>query len=240
LKVLLYDIETTPNVSYTWGAYEQNVLGFEKRWQLLCFAVKWLGDENIQVYSQREFTERQLVKKAHRLLSEADILIAHNGDSFDLKKLKAKFLEFGFKPPTPNHSIDTKKVAKRYFRFDQNGLDQLGELLGLGRKLKHSGFDLWLKCMAGDKAALLEMEAYNKQDVALLEKVYLKMRPWISNHPRMVDFGIVCLKCESKRVQKRGFHRTKTARHQKYQCLDCGAWFALRNSEKEKADLKCL
>lgn len=226
-NIYYFDIETTPNVSYTWGKWEQDVIAFKKHWGLLCFASKFSGEET-KVYSLKDYTnEKALVLELWKQFDKADIIIAHNGDSFDIKKANTLFLKHGLKKPSGYKSIDTKLVAKRYFRFDSNKLDDLSDYLGLGRKVNTGGFDLWLGCMAGDAESWEHMETYNKQDVDLLEKIYLKFRPYMENHPNFnVYSGTThnCPNCGSEKTQKRGFGYTKTGKYQRHQCLVCGGW----------------
>lgn len=224
MKTILWDIETFPNLGYTWGKYEQNVIAFKEEWKLAAFGYKVLEAKRVHCVTLNDVrNESALVRRLHEVLSDADILVAHNGDSFDMKKANAKFIEYGLKPPTPSLTIDTKKVARRHFAFNSNSLDALGELLGVGRKVKTGGFDLWLDCMAGKQKAWDSMARYNKQDVVLLEEVYLKLRPWIKSHPRVGSIHH-CPNCGSHRVQSRGVERTKTRTFKRFQCQECGAW----------------
>jgi len=225
-KVLLYDIETTPNLAWVFEHYEANVLGYEKQWELLSFAYKWLNYPKIKVLSQRTHTEKELVLKLHELFDEADFLVAHNGDEFDFKKTNAKFIEYGLRPPSPAVKIDTKKLAKRYFKFNTNKLDDLCEKLKIGRKLTHQGIELWLGCIRGEKKCFLKMEEYNRQDVRILEKLYLKLRPWILKQPgiSLAENQKQCPACSSYKIIKRGICYGAGWRKQKYSCLDCGAW----------------
>jgi uncharacterized protein YprB with RNaseH-like and TPR domain len=235
-KILVFDIETTPNLGYVWGKYEQNVLEYQSEWTMLCFAYKWLGERKTVAVGQNKFSEEILVRRLHSLFEEADVVIAHNGNSFDVKMCNAKFIEFGLDPPSFYKSIDTKLVAKRYFRFNSNKLDDLGNKLGLGRKIQTGGFDLWMGCMRGDKGAWAKMLKYNVQDVVLLEKIYLKMRPWMDNHPAMnvlLDKPDACPKCGGGPLHKRGtLHRTKTGTVQRYQCTNCEGWSQGRTTER--------
>lgn len=225
-KTLLFDIETAPNVAYVWGKWEQNVIEFVKEWEILSFAYKWLGVGNTVCITRNDFrdkTDKTITKVLWSLLDEADVLVAHNGDQFDVKKVKAKFLEHGFCPPSPFKTIDTKKIAKSLFSFNSNSLDDLGKTLGVGRKVKHEGFSLWLKCMRGDNAAWKRMAQYNKQDVCLLEKVYLAMRAW--GNPAHIYRDSACPSCGSKDYQHRGrdvFLKKKQRAH----CNKCGRWFS--------------
>ncbi len=228
-KVLFFDIETAPNLSYVWGQWEQNVLHNVKEWEILSFAYKWAGTNRIKAegrYHQKR-GERDLVEKLWHLFNDADIIIAHNGDAFDIKKCNSKFVEYSFPPPSFYKTVDTLKVARRYFKFNSNKLDDLGRTLGVGRKVLHNGFDLWLGCINEDPKSWKKLLTYNKQDVALLENVYNVLRSWMTNHPNSnVISGTThnCPVCHSDKVQRRGTYMTRVNKYQRYQCLDCGAW----------------
>lgn len=232
-KVLLFDIETFPNVAYTWGKWEQNVIRFVKEWELASFAYKWLDQDKVTCVSRNTLTEKQIVEQLWNLFNEADVLVAHNGDQFDIKKAKAKFIQFKMKPPALNKSVDTKKIAKSQFSFNSNSLNDLGETLGLGKKIDTGGFDLWLGCMSGDKRAWKLMEKYNIQDVRLLQKVYLKFRSWMPNHPSLAALQNKkgCPVCASIKVQCRGFTTTPKNKQQRYVCLSCGKWYTGKIAE---------
>lgn len=229
-KVLFIDLETYPQLGYTWTSYEANVLHVVKPWIICCFTAKWLGGDRITkaLPDYKAKDDRLLVKDLWNLVNQADVLVAHNGDSFDVRKMNSRFIAHGFLPPHPYHTIDTKKVARRVFGFTSNRLDTLCQQLGLGKKLSTDGFDLWLGCIEGDEKAWAKMRAYNSHDVALLEKLYLKMLPWINNHPLVADAG--CPKCGSAHLQSRGTRRTSTRTYSQLQCQDCGGWVRIPKS----------
>ncbi len=175
-------------------------------------------------YRKNKTNDKELVKELWELLNEAEIVIAHNGDQFDIKKLNMRFVAHKLPPPSPYKTIDTLKIARRYFNFSSNKLDELARQLKLGRKVIHTGKDLWFKCMSGDLKAWKLMKKYNKWDVILLEKLYLRLRPFMTMHPHYVGHK-VCHVCGSPRVIKRGFDRLVGSRKQRYQCQSCGAWW---------------
>ena len=234
-KVLLFDVETSPNIAYIWGKYEQNALGdFIAERQIICFAWKWLGEKEVQVRALPDFkgyrkdpgNNQALVVFLHELISRADIVVAHNVDKFDDKMANTDFIVHGLKPPTPHKTVDTLKVARSRFRFNSNKLDDLGHRLGLGRKRRTRGFDLWKGCLRGDMKCWNEMSDYNKQDVVLLEKIYLKLRPWMTNHPDMnvTDKNSGCPQCRSGKLQRRGIQINPTGCYPRFQCMSCGKW----------------
>jgi len=236
VKILLYDIETSPNLGYIWGKYEQNVLAYEREWYMMTVAYKWLGEKKTHVlslpmyktYQKDKENDIELIKDLWKLFDEADIVIAHNGNSFDQKKTNARFIYHKLPPPSPYKQIDTKLEAKRYFNFNSNKLDDLGQYFKVGRKLDTGGFELWQGCMAGDTKSWEKMCKYNKQDVILLEKVYLTMRPYMTSHPNIAVLNnnvCACPNCGSKKVQKRGFARSRSGgTFQRWQCQECASW----------------
>lgn len=231
-KILFLDIETLPNVSYTWGKYEQNVIAFERERCLATFAAKWSDGEvfakalpDYWSYKPGSYDDKGICADLWKLLDDADVVVAHNGDQFDVRVINARFIVNGLGPPSPYKTVDTKKVAKRAAFFNSNKLDDIGQLLGLGKKIK-TDFDLWLGCIGGNLESWAQMVAYNKQDVLLLESVYKKLLPWAKNHPNltMLSADAVCPKCGSSDVQFRGFAITQTRRYRRFQCRICAGW----------------
>jgi len=233
-KILLFDIETAPNLAYVWGKYEQDVIEFKTHWYMISFAYKWLGEKKVKAYSLPDFkgyktnkeSDKEICMKLWELFDKADIVIAHNSQAFDVKKSQGKFLQHGFPPPRPFKQVDTLRVARKYFKFDSNKLDDLGKYLGIGEKINTGGWKLWEGCIKGDKKAWAKMVKYNKQDVVLLEKIYLRMRPWCDNHPNLNLYNDTEDRCPNcgGRVIRNGYRITRTRRHQRFHCQDCGAW----------------
>jgi len=228
MKTLYFDIENTPLYGAAWGTYEQNLLSVIKDTELLSFAYQIDGGP-IHVLSRRLYSERQLVKYLWRLFDEADVLVAHNGDSFDVKMANQYFLKYKLPPPSPYKTVDTKKVAKRYFRFSQNKLDYLAQFLFGERKIA-TNMELWFACERGEEKALRLMEKYNKQDVALLYRVYQALKGWHTGHPNSNLYNGTTHRCPTcgGKSQKRGFNYTRVGKYQRYQCQKegCYAWWS--------------
>jgi DNA polymerase elongation subunit (family B)/rubredoxin len=229
-KILLIDIETSPNLATVWGIWQQNISLNQllESSSTLCYAAKWLGDDEVMFKSVQNTTYKKMLKSVHKLMDEADAIIHYNGSRFDIPTLNKEFLISGMPPPSPAKQIDLLSVARKQFRFVSNKLDYVSQALGLGKKTEHMGHELWLRCMNKDKEAWAIMEEYNKNDVVLLEKVYDKFKAWCKNHVNMslfVDGDVVCPNCGGHHYQKRGFSYTNTSKFQRYQCQDCGNWF---------------
>lgn len=233
-RVLLYDIETAPNLGYVWGKWKQNIIQFEHEWYVLCFAYKWLGDRQTHVVALPDFAETfaddpsndaHVVRALRDLLDEAHVTIAHNVLGFDGPRARSRMLVHGIDPPSPAREIDTLRVARREFAFNSNRLDDLARVLDIGRKADTGGFDTWLGCMNGDPAAWRKMTRYNRQDVVLLEKVYGRLLPWIPNHPNMALIGDrpdSCPKCGNESgFESRGWRYYAVSRRRAFRCHKC-------------------
>lgn len=234
MKTILLDIETSPNLAYVWGKYEQDVIEYESEWDLLCWTVKELNGKSLTRGLCDVRNEKQLVKELWEQLNGANVVIAHNGDAFDLRKANAKFSFYRLPPPEPYKTVDTLKVARKYFGFNSNKLNDLGQHLNLGAKVETGGFKTWKGCMEGKKESWRLMKKYNAQDVELLEKVYLHFRPWIENHPNLsVYTGKGCPACGSMNLIRRGFRYLKTTVAPQFSCNDCGKWIRERLTERK-------
>lgn len=236
MKILFLDIETSPNLAYVWGIWEQDInpRHMVSTSSTLCWAAKWHGQREVMFDSVHQSTEKQMLKRVHRLLDEADVVVHYNGRKFDVPTLNKEFLLNGMAPPSPYKQVDMLQVARGKFRFQSNKLDYVASQLGLGGKASHEGFELWVKCMKGDAGAWSRMERYNKRDVVLLEQVYEKMLPWVPNHPNhsAMDGRPVCPNCGASKLQKRGTQLAKDTTYVRYQCGGCGAWSRSSQSVK--------
>ncbi len=222
----------------------RSIDAIEDDWYILCYAAKWLNEEDVLYDAQTRYpkeykkdsqSDYSLLLTLRDLLDEADIVIAHNGKRFDIPKINARFLKHGIPPPSPYRMVDTLRTAKSQFALTSNKLDYIARFLGLGRKVDTGGLDLWLGCIAGDAASWEKMIEYNIQDVILLEKVYYKLRPWISNHPNLALYTAAteasCPKCNSTNLQWRGYAYTSVGSYKRFQCNSCGGWGRGRTSE---------
>lgn len=226
-KCLYIDIETAPSVAYIYKLWQETIPldRLRESGRMICFSAKWHGDRRVQFYSEHNVGRDEMLSAAHDLLTEADVVVHYNGKRFDVPMLNREFLVAGMGPPAPYQQLDLYKEVRKTFKFDSNKLDHVAQQLEIGQKVKHSGFKLWLGCMAGDAKAWREMEKYNKQDVKLLEDLYLQLRPWISSHPHvgLYDGGdlAACPRCGSTNFKRNGNAYTQQGRYQRWFCHDC-------------------
>jgi uncharacterized protein YprB with RNaseH-like and TPR domain len=235
MKILFFDAETTPLTAHTWGLWDQNIsLGqLLESTQMMCFGARWFGQSKVIFRSTHHHGKAKMLEDLHALMDEADVICGWNSAGFDHKHIRREFLEAGMLPPSPTKDLDLMRVVKAQFRFPSNKLDYVAQRLGVGAKVKHSGFDLWIKCMAGDPKAWKEMKVYQVQDVDLLVDLYVILRPWIKNHPSVPLHNYSedgCTACGSLKLQKRGTEKTATTSYTRLHCQDCGKWMRGKKS----------
>lgn len=248
--ILVADIETAPMLAHVWGIWQQNV-GMNQIMEedtILSFAYKYLGDKYTYYTDLRSCTEKQLAKNIRDMLDEADIIVGHNFKRFDDKWCVRQCLKYGLAPPSPYKIVDTLLESRKLLRIPSHRMVEVAKFLKCdAQKSSHAKFPghmLWVECMAGNNKAWQEMEDYNRQDVVTNEDVYLKLRPYMRNHPNVGVYQdeeeTVCPKCGSKHIHFRGHSYTQTGKFRQFQCQDCGGWGRLRESVRSKSKRKSL
>lgn len=254
-RIAVLDIETSPIVAYVWGLWRQNV-GLNQihtDWSILSFSYKWLGEKKVLHHNtggrgpSKVRDDVAIMKLLWAVLNEADIIIAQNGVSFDIKKINARFIELGIMPPAPFKVVDTMLEARKIAKFTSNRLAWLSEILTDTPKSEHKrfpGFELWTECLADNAEAWKEMRKYNDIDIRATEKVYLQLRPYIIGHPNVAayddDDTRRCPKCGSSTMQRRGLALTQTGQYQRYQCGSCSGWSRTRYTENTRDKRRAL
>lgn len=245
-KILVFDIETAPLKGHMWRLWKQNIapkqlLG-SGNYFMLSWAAKWLYEDNVlsdRLTGEEALKENdyRIVNSIHKLLDEADIVIAHWGSGFDVPMLNGRFMMLGFDPVSSFTLIDTKVHAAKSFKFPSNKLDYIAQQFGVGQKIK-TDWELWENCLKGDEIALEQMDIYCKMDVQILESVYLLMRPYIKPHPNVglyMDTDVkVCPTCGSKDIKLNGKYVTKMNTFPEYKCNNCGSLSRGRKSNTSK------
>ena len=245
-KILIFDIETAPMLGYFWSIWKQNISTVQilEEWNILSWAAKWLDEPEIYtdaswLHGKNPRQDKGCCKTLAKILGEADIVVAHNGDKFDIKKVNTRLLFHDLQEPEPFKSIDTLKIAKRRFAITSNRLDYIGEFLGLGRKVKHEGIGMWNKVLAGCKESQNKMIEYNVGDIVLLEQVYLKLRSWDKVHPNVnIQFSDRrCPVCGSKNLKDIDDVYTPVSKFCAKLCNDCGKYSRTGQHKKSREDM---
>lgn len=242
-RILIFDLETAPAKGFIWNVWKQNIQPAQitNDWFLMSWAAKWLFED--KVYSSvltpkeaKKQDDKRIVQSLWQLVNEADIIVAHNAQGFDVPRMNTRFLLNDLMPPSPYVVIDTLKHFQKNFAFLHNKLDYLNQKLGLRRKEETGGFELWKSCYDGDKEALQKMIDYNIGDIWALEDLYLVLRPWIRPHPNLAlhildETQNRCPTCGSTHLKEEGHYHTQANVYAALRCENCGASSRKRLSE---------
>jgi len=244
LKVLFYDLETAPSLAYVWGPREDWIPHDRMATAsfTICWSASWLGSNKVLsgCVTPEEALDRddeRIVAELLPLIQEADVLVGHNINGFDLPMFNNRLMMLGLEPLGPKRTIDTCQLAKRNFRLHYNKLDYLAAELFGDHKIK-TDFKLWLDCIFGSPTALGKMLRYNKKDVVLLKRVYDHMLPYVKGTPKLVvpehNGEDACPHCGSNNLYRRGYHHTNVSSFPKFKCEDCGKYHRSRHAEKAR------
>jgi predicted PolB exonuclease-like 3'-5' exonuclease/rubredoxin len=239
VKRLFFDIETSAMIVYTWRTGWNLTIGTDniiEDWKIICISYKWEGEDKVHTLDWgKERCDKKLLDEFIKIANTADELVGHNGDRFDLKKIRTRCI-FHRIPMFPHYrTLDTLKKAKSGFNFNSNKLDYIAKFLGVGAKLEHEGFNMWVKCMKGDEEALKKMIEYWEMDIVVLEDVFFTMQNYIKPN---VHAGVLgnnlkysCPVCGSENVEFLNINVTPLGTIKRLmQCKDCGHTYEISNS----------
>lgn len=250
LRILFFDIETAPMLTHIW-APKQRWVGSDMVLSepfMLTWAAKWWGQKSVKsarLTSDEAINQddSRIVASLADLIRQADWVVAHNGDRFDVPRVNARVCEAGLEPLGVVQSIDTLKLVRQSFAWPYNDLNTIAKRLLGKRKVAHDGFATWRDAFRGDDNALRVMEKYNKGDVVLLEDVFEAIRPYVKSLPALWEAAwggqMACPFCGSYRLIQRGHRRTKASVYTQYQCKDCNRYTRSR-SAMENPKLKTV
>ena len=139
IKRLFWDIEVSPNVGLFWSPGRKvsiNPEAIVEERKIICIGWKWEWEKRASVIGwDANQNDEAMIRKFMKIAEEADELVAHFGDSFDMPWFRGRALILGLNPTPLFKTVDTKDLAKKVARFNSNKLDDLGELLGSGENV---------------------------------------------------------------------------------------------------------
>jgi uncharacterized protein YprB with RNaseH-like and TPR domain len=138
---LFFDLETSPNIGLFWEAgYKKNIdyTNIIKERAIICICYKWEDDKEVHsLHWDSKQSDKSMLEKFVEVVKNAQELVAHNGDKFDLAWVRTRCL-FHRIPMFPKYkTIDTLKVGRSKFKFNSNKLDYIAQYLGMGKKIKN-------------------------------------------------------------------------------------------------------
>jgi hypothetical protein len=237
---LFFDIETSFNVGIFWrSGYNLTInpgdIIHERA--IICICYKWEGEEEVHSLEwDSKQSDKAMLKKFLKVMAQANEIVAHNGDRFDMKWLRTRCIFHGLAMPPIHNTIDTLKEAKRYFNFNSNKLDYIAKFLGVGAKMDTGGLDLW-KDIVFKKSpeAMAKMVAYCQMDVNVLQAVFEKLNTYTQSK---VNYAVLrggdkyeCPQCGTHNVRyNKKVTTTAGTIHHWLVCNPCAKYFKVNNN----------
>lgn len=251
-KVLLIDVETSQMEVKVWQLFGNKYIGHDRITKppfIICFSAKWLFEDDMisECVTPKEAIARddkRIMQRAWELLNEADIIIGHNAQKFDRRKINSRLFIHKMLPPSPYKVIDTLTQSRKEFAHPSQRLDYISHIIS-GEHKKKTEQKLWDDCENGDQQALINMADYCDHDVDLLEDAYIEIRPWIRSHPNLALFvdidsnekyaPYICPVCakeiDVETIEWKYSHTTTISKFKAFR-HSCGAFIHTRNSYK--------
>ena len=195
------------------------------------WAAKWLHDGEVfgdvlTPEEARNHDDKRIVMGMWDALDKAEVIVAHNGNRFDCKRVNARFQIHGMRPPSPYKKIDTLLSSYKATSHTYHKLDYLTKATGQQGKIK-TDLQLWIDCDNGVPEALAQMFTYNKRDVTELEEYYLNNLCWIPSHPTAGMYyngdNKICPACGHEKLKYVGEKVNVVTSYPVFQCEKCGS-----------------
>lgn len=235
IKILYYDLESTPLKAYLWQLGKQVVRHNQldknySQWGIICITYCWNDGKPAQCidWGYEEQDTGRVIGEFDEIIKQADFTIGKNSDRFDTKMINAARMFAGLPgmPAWTKYTEDLEKQMRRYFRLPSQSLDYISSQLGLGGKIKME-FQDWIDIVEktpNGKKALAKMIKYGKKDVVDTRKLWNQLQSHFDTRINMATIKNekhVCKKCGSANIKKNGTRSLSGSRWQEFYCNDC-------------------
>ena len=239
---LFWDIETSPNLAYIWRpGYKISVSHdniFKER-AIICICYKWEKEKKVHTLVWDKGCDIELCKEFMDVMEQADEMVAHNGDRFDIKWLRARCLKHDLGVPKDVTTVDTLKLSRSKFELNSHRLDYIAKyLLGYGKI--ETSFGLWKNIIEKNcEKSMAHMVRYCKRDVKILQEVYKYIVKYtkMKTHVGVLEGqdGWTCPCCGSSNVIRNGKKVGATGiSRQRMHCQDCGHMYCISQANTKK------
>jgi len=238
-RIIFIDLETSPVLVWIWKTGKQVIrhdqIKTGQKPGIICICYKWAHEKKIRSldWGINKQDSASMLDEFEKVLKKADIIVAHNGDNFDIKQINTHRLLNGQTPLSWPTSEDTLKQFRKHFYFPSYSLDYLSKVLtGTGKS--PMGFQDWIDIVEfKDPTALEKMIKYCKRDVRKLSQIYEQAMVHLTHKAHaglIVGTGKdACPRCGSTKSLKDGVKYLRQGVYQRRQCKECGSrWVSSR------------
>lgn len=215
-KILFIDIEAT-NLSASMG-------------YLLSIGYKWAHEKKVTVlriddtkeWQKRKTDDRGLLRAFSPVYAEADLVVHHFGDYYDIPFLQTRRIIQGLVKMPDVTTVDTWRICRKHMKFHNNRLATIEKALNCPFSKTAVTGAHWINAMAGIKSGLNYVAEHNRLDVLVLEYVYNKIAAMLPSHPRVTPHKYSCKACGSLRTKGHGWKLCQSHWYQRILCMACG------------------
>ena len=224
-KRLHFDLETSQIIFKGWRTGKQYVGGHQilEPTKIISVHWKWEGDSEVQNmdWGLKKQCDKKLLEKFIPIMNQADEIVGHNGDRFDIKWVRTRAMFHGIPMNHTYNSIDTLKLAKKYLNAHSNSLKELCKYFGLELKKDPGGIGTW-DAIQFDKSreALDHLLYYGDGDIVSLEALFNKLLPYVKPN---LHYGVLrggskwsCPHCGGDKIHKNQTYTTAAGTIQHY------------------------
>ncbi len=228
MKVLYFDLETSPSMAWVWSTGKQYISHDQilEPTRIICIGYKWEGNQHVECLTwDKKLNDKSMLEEFSKVLDQADVAVGHNGKGFDIKHINARLAYHSLPPSSVVSLSDSLLLSRKKFKLASHSLAYLCKYFKVGKKMSTGGIDLWLKVwLEKDEKALKKMVSYCKNDVKILEQIYLRLKPYLDTKHSLAasieDRG-ACPSCGGKLYKKDIKLVTQLKKVQRYKCSLC-------------------
>ncbi|MGH9088825.1 MAG: hypothetical protein ACRDYZ_12080 [Acidimicrobiales bacterium] len=242
-RILILDVERLAGITqqFYWdrGDLKNRYVHYESvvrqpRTTIVC--AKWYDSPDvIRLAEWDKGGRRAFLRRVHRLMSQADIIVGHYVDNADVPWLKGDLhIEAGLPPLPPFKTVDTLKVLRREFKSGApfKSLDAFCQIVGIPAKTDRYDREAMERAVTEkseeDRQRLVD---YCAGDVIATQGLYDFLRPHIKNHPALfvdgADSLTTCNRCGSETKPTGRRYVANVLTYSMRKCPKCGGYSRL-------------
>ncbi len=232
LKVLFYDIETSPMLVWTFMIGQKVSLQhgqIEQEGKVISIQYMFEGDKHAKALTWDNGDDSIMLEEFVHILNSANLVIGQNSRSFDQKVLNWRLNVLNLTPVTDVVMLDTLTLARNSFKAPSNKLDYRSSRYGFGGKDKMEFAD-WIGVVKGNKKSLQKMVKYGIKDTEDTQKLFWKELPYYRSLPISLAALVKepkeakpsCPRCAAAKQKKFDVYPTASGNKLRFTCRSCG------------------
>ena len=124
--------------------------------------------------------DRVTAKQIAEILAKHDVLVAHNGNFFDLPYLRTRLLRWGLPRLPEVKLVDPWRIARNKLRLKSNSLGNIANYVGIKQEKTPLHMSVWVDAtFNGSRKAMNTIVEHCQKDVVVLEGVLNMVKPYI-------------------------------------------------------------